>query len=159
VGAPGWVRVGMNMKNNQPVADRQTLTMAASQHPLPGTGPYRPPAIVRPTPDQPVAMSEPDVPATWLHLMGVLGKLYPERPPAVDPYATGPWTIANSQAIGDRPVTTMTNPLPGYRPPAMVNTPLAQQLRAMINHALAQRGLHPLINAPLPVGPTQMGRM
>jgi hypothetical protein len=72
--------------------------------------------------------------------------------------STAPPTV-NSQAIGDRPVTTMTNPLPDYRPLQMTNTPLTQSLVTMINQHLANKGLPPLVNTPLLGAPTQMGRL
>jgi hypothetical protein len=151
LGGPGPIR------NNQPVADRQTLTMAARasgdpNHPLPNTEPYHHPwydfgagedsnrGVTR--------AGFAQTPRERADLIGILATLYPHGPHPL---------VVNSQAIGDRPVTTMTNPLPAYNPLTMVKGQAAAQLRTLINHALAQRGLAPLINAPLPVGPTQMG--
>jgi hypothetical protein len=64
----------------------------------------------------------------------------------------------NSQAIGDRSPTTMTNPLSNSQSPMMVNTPLAHQVATMIAQHLASQP-KPLVNTPLAGAATQMGNV
>jgi hypothetical protein len=146
--------------NNRAIGDRTPTTMGASEHPLPNTGPYTPPNVVRlggvgaATPRETArALRNP---AGQMELWRLLFTgLYPFSGEPNEP-AAGP--IANSQAIGDRSPTTMTNPLPGYRSPLqMTNTPLVDQLRTLITQALASKN-QPMINQPLAGAATQMGR-
>ena len=89
------------------------------------TGPYNPPSFVRPTfPSPPItpqmvadAHANPGDISDFAHL---LLRLYPR-----DAAGGGRVPIVNSRAIGDRPLTTMTNPMSAYHPPTMSNTPLA----------------------------------
>jgi hypothetical protein len=142
--------------NNQAIGDRQVTTMGAIEHRP--TGPYTPPAIVRPTfPAPPIdehmlaaAHANPGDISTLAHL---LLNLYPR-----DQAGGGRVPIVNSQAIGDRSPTTMTNPLSAYRPTTMVNTPLAHQVATMIAQHLASQP-KPLVNTPLAGAATQMGNI
>jgi hypothetical protein len=138
---------------------RQRLTMGARaardpQHPLPGTEPYVAPLDIgsrqrEGTTRRGVPLAVPN--RGYEDFAALLGLLYPSG-------GRGQGTIQNSGAIGDRSVTTMTNPLPAYHPLQMTNTPLTQQLRALINQHLASQRA-PMINRPLLGAPTQMGRL
>ena len=120
------------------------------------TGPYNPPSFVRPTfPSPPItpqmvadAHANPGDISDFAHL---LLRLYPR-----DAAGGGRVPIVNSRAIGDRPLTTMTNPMSAYHPPTMSNTPLAHQVATMIAQHLANQQ-RPLVNTPLAGGATQMG--
>lgn len=153
-------------RSSSAIGDRQTLTMAASQHPLPGTGPYRPPPGVDPQQTTVLGtggqahlggqVSPGDVEYAQPGDINSLGELMMQLYPIS--HLPLRFVVGNSQAIGDRPVTTMTNPLPGYRPPTMINTPLARSLATLITQHLA-RPTRPLVNTPLLGAPTQMGRL
>jgi hypothetical protein len=148
--------IGRNWRNNQPVADRQTLTMGAIEHRP--TGPYTPPAIVRPTfpappIDEHMLAAAHANPGDLSNLAHLLLKLYPR-----DQAGGGRLPIVNSQAIGDRSPTTMTNPLSNSQSPMMVNTPLAHQVATMIAQHLASQP-KPLVNTPLAGAATQMGNV
>ena len=152
--------IGRIWRNNQPVADKQTLTMNTAGHPFgSNVGPYIPPSILsthagpRGKPiEAPISKED------WNYtervapnLAAILSQLYPH-----DLARGGSPNIANSQAIGDRSPTTMTNPLSAYHPLTMSNTPLNHQLATMITQHLAGHPT-PLVNTPLAGAATQMG--
>jgi hypothetical protein len=122
------------------------------------TGPYTPPAIVRPTfpappIDEHMLAAAHANPGDLSNLAHLLLKLYPR-----DQAGGGRLPIVNSQAIGDRSPTTMTNPLSNSQSPMMVNTPLAHQVATMIAQHLASQP-KPLVNTPLAGAATQMGNV
>jgi hypothetical protein len=145
-----WVKV------SRAIGDRQVTTMGASEHPLPGTGPYEPPLVADNTGTGPRPLANAWATSVPVDIVALLRHLYPGEGGPGNPRIGR--LIKNSAAIGDRPVTTMTNPLPGYRSPLqMNNTPLADQLRTLITQHLAAQP-KPLVNLPLAGAATQMGR-
>jgi hypothetical protein len=180
IGQPG--QIGRIIKNNQPVADRQTLTMAASQHPLwTGSNPlsfkpgdkfnYHGPKGIgqgfvgadgKPRNEDGQELFGPG--NDW-NPAGLVDRIKAELATGDYEY-TGPLPAKapdslppgmGSQAIGDRSPTQMTNPLPNYQQLQMTKLQLIDRLRTLINQHVATQQ-QPLVNTPLLGAPTQMGR-